>query len=52
MDTGFPALLFSARQYYRLREQAINVLSLRLWSSLDSTMELWPELLSIGKDGP
>ena len=40
-------LNISSRQYYRLREQAINLLSLRLWSSPDSTLDLWIELLSI-----
>ena len=40
-------LKISSRQYYRLREQAINLLSLRLWSSPDSTLDLWIELLSI-----
>lgn len=40
-------LNISSRQYYRLRDKAINLLSLRLWSSPDSTLDLWIELLSI-----
>lgn len=39
----------SPRHYYRLREQAVNLLALRLWSTSDSSMELWIELLSLGK---
>ncbi len=39
-------LNISARQYYRLRHQAIDLIALRLWGSPDSTIDLWLELLS------
>lgn len=42
-------LNISSRNYYRYRIQAINLLSLRLWSSPDSTVDLWLELLMISK---
>ena len=37
----------SCRTYYRLRNEAINLLSLRLWSSPDSTVDLWLDLMMI-----
>lgn len=37
----------SRRHFYRLREQAIQVLSLRLWSAPTSELEMWLELVSI-----
>lgn len=40
-------LNLSCRQYYRYREEATSILSLRLWSSQDSTLDLWLELLSL-----
>jgi hypothetical protein len=42
-------LNISSRNYYRYRIQAINLLSLRLWSSPDSTVDLWLELLMISE---
>ena len=40
-------LCVSARHYYRLRREAILVLSLRLWSSPDPAMDLWLDLLTL-----
>ena len=42
-------LNISSRNYYRFRIKAINLLSLRLWSSPDSTVDLWLELLMISE---
>jgi hypothetical protein len=39
-------LNFSSRHYYRLREQAISVLSIRLWSAPGKDVDFWLELLS------
>ena len=39
----------SCRSFYRLRDQAINLLSLRLWGSPDSTVDLWLELMMISE---
>ena len=39
-------LNYSSRHYYRLREQAISVLSLRLWSAPEKDVDFWLELLS------
>lgn len=44
-------LNLSSRHYYRLREQAINVLSIRLWSVPNKDIDFWLELISIiGED--
>ena len=41
----------STRQYYRLREQAISIISIRLWSAPNKDIEFWHELISImGED--
>ena len=40
-------LNISRRHYYRLKEQAINIISLRLWSSPASDLGLWLELVSL-----
>ena len=37
----------SSRQYYRWREQAINILSIRLWSSISTQGDFWLEMLTI-----
>ena len=37
----------SSRHYYRLREHAINILSIRLWSAPNKDIEFWLELISI-----
>ena len=39
-------LNMSTRQYYRLRNMAIDLIALRLWGSPDSTIDIWLELLS------
>lgn len=36
----------SQRHYYRLREQAISILSLRLWSAPSKDVDVWLELLT------
>jgi len=40
-------LNMSSRHYYRLRTQAINVLSLRLWVVLSKELDSWLEVLSL-----
>ena len=40
-------LNISRRHYYRLKEQAINLISLRLWSSPTSDLDLWLELVAM-----
>lgn len=40
----------SSRHYYRLREQAINIISIRLWSAPNKNVEFWLELISIMGD--
>ena len=37
----------SSRQYYRLREQAVSVLSVRLWSAPAKETDCWLEVLTI-----
>lgn len=39
-------LNLSSRHYYRLREQAIYILSIRLWSAPNKDIEFWLELIS------
>lgn len=39
-------LNISTRQYYRLRERAIEVLSLRLWAAPSTEIGFWFELLA------
>lgn len=45
-----PELLYrlglSSRQYYRLRDQAVAVLSIRLWSAPAREMDCWLEVLT------
>ena len=38
-------LNISRRHYYRLKEQAISIISLRLWSAPSSDLDLWLELV-------
>ena len=38
-------LKLSSRHYYRCREQAINILSLHLWSAKE--VDFWLELISV-----
>lgn len=40
-------LNISSRQYYRLREQAISILSIRLWSAPSSNVDFWLEVLAL-----
>lgn len=42
-------LNMSPRHYYRLRKDAITILSLRLWSSPDPVIDLWLELIEMGE---
>ena len=44
-------LNISRRHYYRLKEQAINIISLRLWSSPASDLDLWLELVAMLSGG-
>lgn len=37
----------SARHYYRLREQAVTILSIRLWSSPGSNVDFWFDMLTL-----
>ena len=37
----------SSRHYYRLREQAIRIISLRLWSAPNSEADAWLEVLTL-----
>ena len=37
----------SSRHYYRLRQQAITILSLRLWAAPDSDVDMWLEMLTL-----
>lgn len=36
----------STRHYYRLREQAISILSIRLWSAPNKDIDFWLEMLA------
>lgn len=36
----------SSRHYYRLREQAISILSIRLWSAPNKEIDFWLDILS------
>ena len=40
-------LNISRRHYYRLKEQAISIISLWLWSAPSSDLDLWLELVSM-----
>ena len=46
-----PELLYrlntSSRQYYRWREQAINILSIRLWAAITKQGDFWLEMLTL-----
>jgi len=37
----------STRNYYRIRQQAINLLSIRLWSAPSGDLDTWLEVLSL-----
>ncbi len=36
----------SSRHYYRLRQQAITILSIRLWSSPSAEADFWLDMLT------
>ena len=40
-------LYISSRHYYRLRQQAINILAIRLWATPSREMDSWLELLTL-----
>ena len=40
-------LRLSARVYYRLRQQAISILSIRLWSTPVAGMDFWLDMLTL-----
>lgn len=40
-------LNMSSRNYYRLRQQAITILSIRLWSAPASDVDFWLEMLTL-----
>ena len=44
-------LNLSTRHYYRLRESAIEIISLRLWSSPSGEVDAWLEILSALESG-
>ena len=44
-------LNISRRHSYRLKEQAINIISLRLWSSPTADLDLWLELVTMLSGG-
>ncbi len=37
----------SSRHYYRLKQQAITILSIRLWAAPDSDVDVWLEMLTL-----
>ena len=37
----------SDRHYYRIKKQAIKILSIRLWTTPDSELDSWIDVLSI-----
>ena len=39
----------SDRHYYRLRQQAVNILSIRLWTAPAGCLDAWLELLTLLK---
>lgn len=41
------ALDMSQRHYYRLREQAISILSIRLWSAPEREVDYWLDVLTL-----
>ncbi len=40
-------LNLSSRSYYRLREQAINILSIRLWAAPTTEADFWLDMLTL-----
>ncbi len=37
----------SSRHYYRLKQQAITILSIRLWAAPDSDVDVWLEMVAL-----
>lgn len=37
----------SERHYYRLRQQAVNILSIRLWTAPQGCLDAWFEILTL-----
>ena len=37
----------SSRHYYRLRQQAITILSIRLWAAPAADVDLWLDMLTL-----
>ena len=37
----------SSRHYYRLRQQAITILSIRLWAAPDTEVDVWLDMLAL-----
>ena len=37
----------SGRHYYRLRQQAVNILSIRLWTAPQGCLDAWLEILTL-----
>lgn len=37
----------SDRHYYRLRQQAVNILSIRLWTAPAECLDAWLEILTL-----
>lgn len=52
--TDFKTILvklnISSSQYYRLRDVAINIVSIRLWASPSSEIDYWLDILTILED--
>lgn len=44
-------LNISRRHYYRLKEQAVSAISLRLWSAPTTDLEIWLSLVAMLTDG-
>ena len=40
-------LNISSRHYYRIRQQAINILSIRLWAAPAGELDAWLEVLTL-----
>ena len=40
-------LSISSRHYYRIRQQAINILSIRLWAAPSGELDAWLEVLTL-----
>lgn len=43
-------LSISSRQYYRMREKAVSVISLRLWNSSDKNLDMWLNVVELLND--